>query len=325
MTRGLVSLAFVLTATSAVVGGSRSGGEAPGTPIPSRSDVSASRRSPSAPPGSLPFFYDLYTFRGKDGKTDIVAAFAVPAGRLQKQSAPHGVRYRFDVTLVLADTARKSVSRTDDTVYVASPNSLPDDHLLHTYIEVQAPPSRTTLERVVMNDASKPGIGQLYGSPFPIPDYNGTRLMLSDVVMGLEDPKAGWKRGGVALELLPTSQFPKSSFEVYYEIYNLPAGHPYTTEIAVERVQSAKGRRPPSPDVVRTRFSGQSAPLPDGSIHELRHLGASLGKGRYRLTVTVTDEATHEVATRSRVFEIHGWGGGATLVPALPWRTKHGT
>jgi hypothetical protein len=273
-------------------------------------------------PGSLPFFYDLYTFRGDAGKTSIVAAFAVPAGKLRKQSSGNQVSYRFDVTLVLADTALKSVSRTDDTVFVAARRSLDDKHLLHTYIEVQAPPSTTTLERVIMNDATRPGIGQMYGAPFPIPDYRGKQLMLSDVVLGLPDSSAGWKRGDVTLELLPTSQFPKSAFDVYYEIYNLPAGHPYETEVSVERVADEKGKESKNSNVVRARFTGRATPLPDGSVHELRHLGSSLDKGRYRLSVTVTDQESGQTAHRSRVFDVRGWGSGATLVPALPWRTK---
>ncbi len=318
MLRGLASLLCILTAGSATIG--LAGDHPAGRPDPAGSLGTSRADGPAwAYPGSLPFFYDLYTFRGDAGRTAIVAAFAVPAGKLRKENAGDEVRYRFDVTLVLADTALRSVSRTDDTVFVAVPHSLDDQHLLHTYIEVQAPPSVSTLERVVMNDATTPGIGQLYGSPFPIPDYSGDRLMLSDVVLGLPDAKAGWRRGDVMLELLPTSQFPKSAFDVYYEIYNLPAGDPYATEIAVQRVGGAQSG---SADIVRARFSGRAVTRPDGSVHELRHLGTSLGKGSYRLTVKVTDENTGETAERSREFEVRGWGRGATLVPALPWRTR---
>lgn len=96
----------------------------------------------------LPFFYDLYTFRGDARTTTIVAAFAVPVRRLERESRDREVRYRFDVTLVLADTALRSVSRTDDSVFVVAPRALSGDHLLHTHIEVRAPPSHTTLQQV---------------------------------------------------------------------------------------------------------------------------------------------------------------------------------
>ena len=301
MLRGLASLLFVLAATSA--------GPRPSPPPPS-----------AASPRDLPFFYDLYTFRGSARRTAVVAAVAVPAGRLEEEDAGEGVRYRFDVTLVLSDTVRHSVARTDDSVFVALPRSPVGEHLLYTHLEVQAPPSPSTLQRVVMMDATTPGIGTLYGSSFPVPDYSGDALMLSDVALAQPGVPSGWRRGDVTLALLPTSLLPESSFDVYYEIYNLPSGSPYTTEIAVQPVDDA-GRAIEGARAVRTRFDGEADALPDGSVPELRHVAAALGRGRYRLSVAITDRNTGEVATRSRMFEVRGWGEGATLAPALPWKS----
>ncbi len=272
----------------------------------------------------LPFFYDLYTFRGDAGATTVVAAFAIPAGRLEREWEDGEARYRFDVTLVLADTALKSVRRTDDSVAVAVPRSLSGDHIIHTHIEVQAPPSKSTLQRVIMTDASTPGIGQLYGSTFPVPDYTGTELMLSDIALGDPDAREGWRRGDVTLALLPTSQFPEGSFDVYYEVYNLPSGHRYLTELAVAPVDSSGAPRDGAGGVVRARFDGKAASAPDGSLGELRRVDTSLSKGHYRMTVTVTDQETGEVATRSRPFQVRGGSRRATMVPALP-RGPHST
>lgn len=264
--------------------------------------------------GSLPFFYDLYTFRGDGGATRVIASFAVPVERLRQEDEGGEVRYRFDVTLVLSDTASHSVSRSDDSVYVSVPRPLAGGHLLHTHVELDAPPSATTIQRVLMFDATTPGVGQLYGAPFTIPDYRGGELMLSDIALGLPGAERGWTRGEVTLALLPTSQFPQSSFDVYYEVYNLPAGHPYTTDISVERMDGDDEDARP----VHTRFTDESAAGPDDSVAELRRVEASLDEGRYLLTVTVTDQSTGEVATRLQHFEVRGWGPGITLVPALP-------
>lgn len=279
----------------------------------------APRPEPGAPSffRPLPFFYDLYTFRGDERNTTIVASFAVPVRRLERESRDNGVRYVFDVTLVLADTALHSVSRTDDSVFVVAPHPLSGDHLLHTHIEVRAPPSRTTLQRVVMTDASTPGIGQLYGSAFPIPDYSGDELMLSDIALGRPGAKTGWKRGDVVLALLPTSQFPEGSFDVYYEVYNLPSGHQYATEITIERVDEPGREGQGEGGAVRTLFTGESTSPSDGTLPELRRVDTSLPKGRYRLTVEVTDEVTGASAVRSRTFHVRGGGWGATMVPAL--------
>ncbi|MGH7459586.1 MAG: hypothetical protein ACREMA_00985 [Longimicrobiales bacterium] len=257
----------------------------------------------------LPFYYDLYTFRGgAPGKTAVVAAFAVPATELEKSVDDKGVHYRFDVSLILADTALGTVSRTDDSASVRLPRALQGDDLLRTHLEVQVPPSASTLQRVIMTDPTAPGIGQLYWGPFPIPDYSGAELMLSDIALGQADRTAGWKRGDVMLTLVPTSQFPSGSFHLFYEIYNLPAGRAYTTEVMIERVDKGAGGRLRdlfgAGDDVSFKFSGESTAPADRTLPELRRIEAPLRKGRYRLTVVVKDHETGQTSKRSRLFRI---------------------
>jgi hypothetical protein len=203
-------------------------------------------------------------------------------------------------------------------VYVSMSRPLPGKHLLFTYLEVQRSPSVSTLQRVIMTDASTPGIGQLYSSPFPVPDYSGSDLMLSDLAMGHPNALGGWTRGDVTLALLPTSQFPGSSFDLYYEVYNLPFGNHYSTEVLIEAVDEDGAPLFSDGGAVQTGFSGEAAPGARGWQEELRHVEASLDKGRYRLMVTVTDEDTGRIAIQTRFFEVQGGGRGATMVPALP-------
>ncbi|MGH7467002.1 MAG: GWxTD domain-containing protein [Longimicrobiales bacterium] len=256
----------------------------------------------------LPFFYDLYTFRGQPGRTAVVAAFAVPATKLEKNVDDQGVHYRFDVSLILADTALGTVSRTDDSATVRLSRALSDEDLLRTHLEVQVPPSGSTLQRVIMTDPTAPGIGQLYGGPFPIPDYSGRELMISDIALGQTNRSAGWRRGEVMLTLVPTSQFPTGSFDLYYEIYNLPAGRAYTTEVVIERLDKGAGDHlrnlfGASSDL-RIKFSGESTARPDGTLPELRRIEELLRKGRYRMTVIVRDNETGQTARRSRLFRV---------------------
>jgi hypothetical protein len=262
----------------------------------------------------LPFYYDLYTFRGAGSGTAIVSAFAVEAGELETEPADDGVRYRFSVTLVLADTALRTVKSTHDTVFVDVERPLHSEHLLYTHVEVPARPSDATLQRVIMTDATTPGIGQLYSEYFPIPDYSGSELMLSDVALGKPDVRAGWRRGGVTLALLPTSQFPSGAFDVYYEIYNLPADHAYSTTITIQSAATGAG----DPAAVSLRFADESGAGADDVVRELRRVEASLERGRYRITVTIKDAVTGATAVRSRDFEVQGRSRSATMVAALP-------
>ena len=114
-------------------------------------------------------------------------------------------------------------------------------------------------------------------------------LEQTPIALGQPDAGTGWRRGDVTLALLPTSQFPSSAFDVYYEVYNLPSGTPYATEISVERADGSPLERALDPRPVRIRFTGESRAAPDGTLAELRRVETSLPRGRHRITVTVTD------------------------------------
>jgi hypothetical protein len=277
--------------------------------------------APTAPPANaaeaeapLPFFYDLYTFRSERGGTDVIAAIAVEAGDLRRVRHDDHMRYRFDLRFTLADTVSRTVFRSVDSVFVSLPYELPGEHLLHTFVQVQAPPSTSMIQRVVVTDASRPGVGQLYQSPLAVPDYSGDELMISDIAFGLPDAEEGWGRRGHTLALLPTSQFPESAFDVYYEIYNLPAGTSYETEVSIEPADAEDDEV----SVVRAVFREESAAGPDNSLGELRRVESALPRGSYRLTVTVRDQSTGRTASQSRLIRVRGWGDGMTLVRALP-------
>jgi hypothetical protein len=301
MLRSLAPVVLLWTAAFAV--------KTPGPPEAPEAPLVTSARP-------LPFFYDLYTFRNDDGGTDVVLSIAVEARRLRRERIQGQSQYRFDVRFVLADTAVGSVSNTEDSVYLRMPMPLTPRHLLHTFVEVQAQPSQATLQRVVVTDATRPGTGQLYSSPFPIPDYSGSELMLSDIAFGLPDATGGWNRGGITLALLPTSQFPESSFDVYYEIYNLPTGTPYETEISIQPLDGDDN------GAVTAVFSGESSSDESGFLAELRRIQSAIPRGEYRFTVSVRDRIGGEVARQSRDFEVRNWSGGATLVEAMPYKVE---
>lgn len=315
MSLGPVRLVWMLTAISAGGLGFDVASREPGP-----SDVFVALPSTDVGRGSvrpLPFFYDLYTFRAEGGRTTVVAVFGVEAGELETKRVGDNNRYRFSVTLLLADTALRSVTNRHDRVFVDLPRRLHDEHLLYTHIEVQAPPSRDIRQLVYMIDATEAGSGQVYWKYIRIPDYSGAELMLSDVALGQPDAQIGWERGGATLGLLPTRRLPSRAFEVYYEIYNLPAGNPYTTEITVERVAGSSSETAEDREPIRLRFAGESTAAADGTLPELRRVGPRFAKGSYRITVTIEDLTTGKTASRSRTFEVQTSGRGATMVPAL--------
>lgn len=251
----------------------------------------------------LPFFFDLYTFRGEQGKTSVVAAVAVPFEKL----TPTASDYRLDVSLILADTASRRVIRQDDSLSLTMRTAKPTD-LFRLHVELAVPPSRSTVQRVIVSDPSEPGVGQLYGGPFPIPDYSSTRLMLSDIVLAEPTPNGRWRRGEVALALVPTGYFRGGSFNVFYEIYNLASEATYSTEIEIEPIRASAGDKLKGlfggKGKMTLRFDGVASSSKDGVLQELRRVDAPLPAGRYRMKVTVRNTETKETASAERTFAV---------------------
>ncbi len=256
----------------------------------------------------LPFYFDLYTFRGDAGRTNVVAAVAVPVEKLQKRDVALSSAYRVDLSLILVDTASRRVVRQDDSVALNATRAFKNDDLFRMHVEVAVPPSRTTLQRVIVSDPSEPGIGQLYGGPFPIPDYSTSKLMLSDIVLAEPRVEGRWKRGDVALALVPTGRFKGGSFRVFYEIYNIEKNSAYNTEIEIEPVQKSAGEKLKSllgagKNSISLKFDGVALDVQDGALQELRQVDAPLSPGRYRMRITVRN-AAGEIVKGERLFVV---------------------
>jgi hypothetical protein len=182
------------------------------------------------------------------------------------------------------------------------------DDLLRLHVEVAAPPSRSTVQRVIVSDPTEPGVGQLYGGPFPIPDYNGSKLMLSDVVLAEPLVEGRWRRGDVALALVPTGYFKGGSFNVFYEVYNLAPNARYSTEIEIEPLRSTAGEKIKGliggKNKMTLRFEGIAVDVRDGVLQELRRVDAPLPPARYRMRIAVKNLETQEIAKNERTFAV---------------------
>ena len=255
----------------------------------------------------LPFYFDLYTFRGEEGRTNVVAAVAVPVEKLQKKDIAMNPAYRVDLSLILVDTASRKVIRQDDSVAIAATRAFKNDDLFRMHVEVAAPPSRTTLQRVIVSDPSEPGIGQLYGGPFPIPDYSLGKLLMSDIVLAEPRVEGKWHRGDVKLALVPTGRFKGGSFRAFYELYNIADNTAYSTEIEIEPIQKSPGQKLKSlfggKSKISLKFDGVALDVKNNTLQELRQVDAQLGPGRYRMRITVRLE-NGETVRGERVFVV---------------------
>lgn len=276
-----------------------------------RDAVDALRSDSDAPDfeRDLPFVYDLFTFRGPAGRTDLVAGVVLPAAAVPPVPAWQGHARDFDLSLIVVDTMFGRVARADTLLRLIQPDSVPSDSVVRFTLSLPVTPGEAQAQRLVVADGFDALRGRLAGRGIDVPDYSGTRLMVSDIVLAEPDSGGAFRRGETALALVPTREFPGGAFRTYYEVYNLTPDSSYSTEIVVEKAGGGiggfvRGLFGGGPEV-RLRFDDTAAPV-DGLSPQLRRVDTSLGPGDYRIRVRVTDRATGRTAEKERVFTVVG-------------------
>ncbi len=257
----------------------------------------------------LPFIYDLFAFRGDYGRTDLTAAVALPARALHPTVTGRGTRWSVSLSSIVVDTVERRVVRADTSLVIREPeHGAPDDIVLAT-LSMPVVPGHGLAHRLVVRDAEDSTTGGMLGRALDIPDFGGNSLMLSDVVLAAPGETGSFRRGGIALRLVPTREYQGGAFDVFYEVYNLAADHAYTTELLIEHQGGGIGRAVKrlfggGGPAVRLRFEGVAQPESDGVVREIRSVESELSPGRYRVRILVTDGETGRSATRERPFTV---------------------
>ena len=221
----------------------------------------------------LTLFHDIATFRGR-GCTDVVYSVAAPVPS-----------YR--LTLAVADTFTWD-TQTIDSVVVGAVQS--GDYLRSTGVFCTAPDHNSYVRITAVADSAT---GVTAGGEVRIPDYSGASLMMSDMLFA-NTQDGGFVRGAARLSLVPPRQFREGDpFRIFYELYNLPAGRNYRTEITLTTVDSNffarlfKGR-------TRTTVTFEGVAEGANVVQELRTIVPQIEAGEAEVFVKVTDLVTDE-------------------------------
>jgi hypothetical protein len=134
--------------------------------------------------------------------------------------------------------------------------------------------------------------GATMGGDQRIPDYSDrSQLLISDLLLATTRD-GPFVRGAAHLELVPPRQFREGEqFRAFYELYNLPLGRRYKTDITFETVRSNpfaklfKGKS-------KTTVSFEDEVRSNGVVQELRTLVPETEPGEVRIIVKVTDLTT---------------------------------
>jgi tetratricopeptide (TPR) repeat protein len=261
--------------------------------------------------GDLPYHHDVFTFRTPESRTDLTAAFAIPAGGVDARSIAGGVEYAVRLSVIVTDTLFDVVTRRDTVHRFRFARRLADSEFLRTNLSLPVQPSDDAIYRLVVADSAS-GRGRLETGSSDVRDYADAGLMVSDIVLAHPDSVGDWRRGDATFALaLPRVFERERPFTVYYEVYNLHADRSYSTRIVVEPA----GRRGflsrlgrlfgGGGAIINVRFDDVAAPTADGVVAESRELASDLAAGTYRMTVTVTTPDGGRAVTES-TFVVDG-------------------
>ncbi|MEX2282297.1 MAG: GWxTD domain-containing protein [Gemmatimonadota bacterium] len=259
---------------------------------------------------ALPFYYDVYMFKGAQRKVDLTAAIAIPGTSLEPRQIDDVLVYSLQLSFIVIDTMVGSVTRRDTVYHFRSPRRLGKGEHLRVHTDLSATASRSTVHRLVIRDLGQDGRGQMYGGNTVVTAYDGTGIQLSDIVLA-EPEKGSWQRGTASLALVPPRQFLEGQpLTLFYEVYNLPADTPYRTEITLAPTSETSGFTRlkklfgGSDGSVQLRFDGVAVQDDNGRVQEIRRVTTELKPGKYRVRLNITNLSNQQAVTSEKQFVV---------------------
>jgi GWxTD domain-containing protein len=240
------------------------------------------------------------------GGSALHIVFAIPANRLAAVPDAHRVVYPVSFRLYVTDPAGELAARLDTMRVFAAPKPLADGSYLTGQLAVPIPPG--VYEYRLLTEQGSGTAGTIVkGDSVYVDTLTGRRFAISDLVVGRAGSGLVWSSGSDTVFLNPLERFPEGgTAELYYEVYGLPPGAVYHTEIRLERrggrsVMSrlfGGGKRQP----VLLEFDAPSG----GPVTRVRRQVElrDAPRGPYGLVLRITDPATGTVLTRSASFTI---------------------
>jgi hypothetical protein len=257
--------------------------------------------------GPLPLQTELYAFRGEAG-ADVYAALTLERRHVAAVAGEDG-RLSLTAALALVDTAARSAARTERVLNFA----LPDERASHVLLLL---PAGTTLHgavdvRVTVSDSAR-SLGSVVALTHNVPDFSVATPVLSDLVIAPAEAADRLTRGDVSLAVAAGRSYRSGeTFNLYYELYNLPQDAQYRTRIVLapqasplwRAIRQVTGREQ---DVVAIQFEERATPHARFGVQQLRSIATSnLRPGTYRLQIEITELASGRTALRERLLSIH--------------------
>lgn len=228
------------------------------------------------------------------GTSALLAIFAFPGEDLIPAESPDGkLVYPIAFRLIATDAAGH-IARIDTTRYFTAPDTLFEKEYLYG-MEMLPLDAGTWKVRLL---ATEPGLdagGAVERREVAI--RGGTSLVMSDLIFGRLHSGLTWTSDHGEVPLSPLDFYSRSgAVEVYYEVSGAVPGQTYHTDLTLTGLSGRfKGN-------VRLGFDERAT----GPILRLKRSVAldRLKGGRYRMSVTVTEQGTERKVTGTRVLNV---------------------
>lgn len=244
----------------------------------------------------IPAYVQAVAVGRGDGGAVVHFAIAVPAESLRADSTAQGLVYRIQSRVSVLDTAGNPITFSVVTRRHRTSQPLRRGDYLTVRDTLTVPPGPIVYRVAVIQDSTRGGVTTPDTATVGRFGFNRDSLAISDLVLGTRRSGLHWVAApGDTVFFNPLGTWPEGgNLEIYYEIYGLPPGTTYRTELTIRkagerRAEISLGFNDPSGrDVTRSRRTVD--------LSRLR-------RGRYELEVEVTDEGGRTVR-RGRGFEV---------------------
>lgn len=230
-------------------------------------------------------------------------SYAIPGSALREVPSDRGHLYPVRVRLSVVDRTGRPVATMDTTRLFIAREPVPEREHLVGQIRVPVIPGLLTY-RLAVEQGDDNGV-ILASDTITAGDFSGNHFELSGLVVGTREANLQWRpTARDTVWFNPLRRYRKAApLELYYEVYGLPEGAPFTTEVFITRQGGGGflglfGSRKPA---IRLAFEDQS----QGLRTQLQRSVSleRLSPGKYDLEVAVKD-ATGAVRRSRAGFEV---------------------
>jgi len=226
---------------------------------------------------------------------------AVPASHLVPDDSARVRTRLFQAAfrLVVGDSATGSMTYANDTTRtwrVSAP--IGHDAWLTGLFEIPAPVGRWTSSVVASDAANRIGTGVKFGNII-VPVFSGTRLQLSDPILGRENGNLSWNHDGDAIPLNPTNAWRRDEPVIMtFEADGLVPGRRYDERLELWKIDPKHPDAKASSPALRIQHSETPSRIRQLIQWELSV--RQLMPGDYRLVITMRDSVTGAESVQSR-------------------------